>query len=98
MRRVEPEHKPVEKAPPRAGPLDKQAVHLRRQPQDAKALRERRLIAGGITIDADDATFAAIGLTPGADADRSLAGRDGRGDSPAGTAGFDRRGPPDDLA
>src|SRR5947207_7614361 len=45
MRRIEPQHQAVEKAPPAARAFDEEPVHLRRQPQDAEPLAERRLAA-----------------------------------------------------
>ena len=50
MRRIEGDHQPVEKPPPRAGGFDKDAVHARRQPGNGKqpsdlGLRDRLAVA-----------------------------------------------------
>ncbi len=90
MGRIEPQHQPVEKPPPPGGTLDKQAIHLRRQPQHAEPLAERRLAAGRLAIDADHAAFAAGSIPAGADADSAAARLDGRRDSPAPSAGLGR--------
>jgi hypothetical protein len=83
MRRIEPEHEPVEKPPPAARAFDEQPVHLRRQPQHAQAFAERRLAAGRLAVDADDAALATLRLAPGADPDRPSACHDGRRHGPA---------------
>src|SRR5438874_13433942 len=83
MRRIEPQHETVEKAPPAGWAFDEQPVHLRRQPQDAEPFAERRLAARRLAIDADKAAFAAFRLAPGADADIPPAGHDSCRDGPA---------------
>src|SRR5439155_13969530 len=85
MGRVEPEHEPVEQPPASGRPLDKQPIHLRRQPQHPEPLAEQRLALRWLAVDADR---TALALRPGADAagadcNASAPGRDGRGDRPA---------------
>ena len=58
MRRVEPEHQPIEQPPPAARAFDKQPVHLRRQPQHAEPLAERRLAARRLAVDAHHPALA----------------------------------------
>ena len=60
MRRVEPEHEPVEKSPAAARSLEKQAVHLRGQPQHAQPLGKLRLAARRLAVDPHDPALAAI--------------------------------------
>ena len=58
MRRIEPEHQPVEQPPPPGRSLDKQPVHLRRQPNTPSRSAKRRLAARRLAVDADDAALA----------------------------------------
>ena len=65
MRRIEPEHQPIEKPAPAAGPVDEQPIHRRRQPDDAEPLAECRLAARRLAVDPDDAALAvAAGSRP----------------------------------
>jgi hypothetical protein len=84
MRRVEPEHQPVEKAAARRRAFDKQPVHLRGEPGDPDHLAERGLATRVFAVDAHDATLAASRVAARADLDLAAMRRDGRRDGPAG--------------
>ena len=75
---IEAEHQPVEEAPPRAGAFGEEAIHLRRQPDEARELRQLGLGLRRRAIDADDAALAALArsIAAGADLDQSIGGRE----------------------
>src|SRR5207302_9883823 len=98
MRRVEAEHEPIEKTPPSARTLDKQPVHRRGEPHDAKPLTERRLAAHRLAVYPHHPPLARGRIVPGADAQAAAAGRDDRGDGPAaGRVILPRPGPTIDF-
>ena len=91
MRRIEPEHQPIEQPPPPGRPFDKQPIHQRGQPQHPEPLGERGLAARRLAIDADRAALAARVVASGADANRTASGLDGRRDRPARDRRLGRR-------
>ena len=83
MRRIEPEHEPVEQPPTSGRPLNEQPIHLRRQPQDTEPLAECRLALRRLAVDAHRPPLALRPDAAGTDCDGPAPGGDGRGDGPA---------------
>ena len=83
MGRVEAEHQPVEKPPPRRRAIEEQAVHGRGQPQGAHHLGERRLAARRLAVDAQGPPRRSLRRRAGAERDRTAIAVELDGDAPA---------------